>query len=123
MIKLINYFKTRNNPDVYLHIEKLIEPLPLYHIGMKFQYKRKSVRYDFGHSKNPIKLINTKSDKINHTIYLDKSKKTIDEVIEYEYKINRNYILGLNDCRHYTRNLAEWTTGIDTPIWNINRYL
>lgn len=54
-------------------------------------------------------------------IYWGESNKTLNEIIEFEKTINKNYKLGLNDCRHYSRELTKWALNKPTPIWKLNK--
>ena len=37
-------------------------------------------------------------------------------------KMEYNYILGFYDCRHYVRNLTQWSCYHPTPIWKLYEY-
>ena len=69
--------------------------------------------------------VNDRDDINSHIIFWGYTNKSLDEIIDYEKKLFRNYkyILGFNDCRHYTRILANWTTNKPTPIWRIKNIL
>ena len=48
---------------------------------------------------------------------------SIKEIIEYEKTINKNYILGIYDCRHYVNNLCLWSLNKSIPIWNLDKLI
>jgi len=56
-------------------------------------------------------------------LYLGTSNYSIDEIIELEKDLNKKYILGLNDCRHYVNNLCILTLNKEIPIWNLEKLL
>jgi len=59
----------------------------------------------------------------SHKLFWGYTDKSIKEIINYEQTLSNKYILGINDCRHYTRNLANWTTNKPSPIWKITDLL
>ena len=103
----------------------------IYHIGITFQNYDTTINYDIGEN-NKIKILPMipilpmlpKSNN-SHIIFWGYTDKSLDEIIDYEKKLFKNYkyILGFNDCRHYTRILANWTTNKPTPIWKIKNIL
>ena len=56
-------------------------------------------------------------------IFWGYSDKKISEIIDYEKNLEHTYILGINDCRHYVRNLTSWACNKPTPIWKLVRNL
>ena len=120
--KNLNYLFP-DKTQVYLHIERIAPIFPIYHIGITFTSLDSCIRYDIG---NKNKFIFTRRKKNSYrkidekyTIFWGYSNKTIPEIIEYEKTLNTRYLLGFNDCRHYTRRLALYTTYKASPIWNI----
>ena len=130
---LSNIVKNKNyEPTVYIHLSQIIPKTPIYHIGTIFDYEDIELRFDFGLYNLTIAELEYYYEKyidyfnLNLTskiIYWDKTNKTIDEVLEYESNLNKNYILCINDCRHYTRDLTDWATGNSTPIWNLYKLI
>ena len=115
------FFKTK----VYIHLEQLFYKKTIYNIGITFKRNIQSIRYDIrGYEISPIGfLTNEDNVKKNYkTIFWGYSNKTLKEIIEYEKNIDINYVLGLNDCRHYVNNLTEWCMNNGTPIWGLYRY-
>lgn len=117
ILNITNKFSPKTK--VYIHVEKLFPIIPIYHIGITFTNFRRTIRYDVGQA-HKIRLL-TPIIKItdSQTIFWGYSNKTIKEIINYEKSINHKYILGINDCRHYTRKLAIWSTNRSIPIWKI----
>lgn len=110
---------------VYLHIERITPILPIYHVGISFKNFYTTIRYDVGQV-NKISLLSRLPFNIkqeSHAIFWGYTDKSIKEIIAYENTLTDKYILGINDCRHYTRNLANWTTNKPTPIWKITDLL
>jgi hypothetical protein len=72
----------------------------------------------------PFRLVDyQRSDEYFETIdiYWGISNKSLDEIIEYEKTLNKKYILGFNDCRHYSRKLTNWALDKPTPIWKLHK--
>ena len=110
---------------VYIHISRIMPIVSIYHIGITFQNYDTTINYDIGEN-NKIRILPTlPKSKNSHIIFWGYTNKSLDEIIDYEKKLFRNYkyILGFNDCRHYTRILANWTTNKPTPIWRIKNIL
>jgi len=111
-----------NNLKVYLHIEQLFKFTNIYHVGITFKSIYKEIRYDIV----GLDLINrsvVSEFKLNKTIFWDYSFKTINEVIKYESNMKFNYVLGINDCRHYVRNLTTWACNNPSPVWKLKNLL
>jgi hypothetical protein len=141
--------KPSPNLDVHLHLEKFNEDLNLYHIGISFKNEDTVLRYDYRPFCEPTKceyktLISSTSstsvsstselrfvDKLyrfyipenvpNKTIYWGQTTKTLDEVIQFEKTLQKKYILGINDCRHYVNRFSRWAVNKRTPIWKLDK--
>ena len=117
--------------DVYIHIEKLYNRLPIYHIGVSFFNGYKTVRYDYRpFNKNgtyiTINRIHNDTFKNNiirsKTIYwcqIDLPLNYIDKCEREIVNCSPKYRLGINDCRHYARRLTLKTTKKPTPVWKL----
>ena len=57
----------------------------------------------------------------NKTIYWGETNKTLEEVQLFEKTLQRKYILGINDCRHYVNRFSKWALNKHTPIWNLHK--
>jgi len=57
----------------------------------------------------------------NKTIYWGETSKTLDEVVEFEKTMQKKYILGINDCRHYVNRFSRWALNKRTPIWKLDK--
>ena len=53
-------------------------------------------------------------------IYLGSTNYSLEEIIQYEKTINKKYILGIHDCRHYTNDLTQWCLNYTIPIWDLD---
>ena len=145
---LFSYIVPTYNPktQVHLHLEKFNNELNLYHIGISFKNEDILLRYDYRPFCEPTKceyktLISSTSvsstselrfvDKLyrfyipenvpNKTIYWGQTTKTLDEVIQFEKTLQKKYILGINDCRHYVNRFSRWAVNKQTPIWKLDK--
>ena len=102
----ISFMKYSNNPLSVLSL----------HLFKKSLLKISEDNY-YPNEYLPFNFENDLYESVN--IFWGISNKSLDEIIEYEKSINKNYILGFNDCRHYSRKLTKWTTNYPTPIWKL----
>ena len=58
---------------------------------------------------------------VNKTIYWGETSKTLNEVVEFEKTLQKKYILGINDCRHYVNRFSRWALNKRTPIWKLDK--
>ena len=50
--------------------------------------------------------------------------KSWAEILDYEAHLaKRRYVMGVYDCRHFSSELALFTTGRRTPVWDLHRLL
>ena len=102
--------------EVWLHLEKIDPIFPIFHVGVSFNNSNEEIRYDF-------RPLNDVTDNmLNKTIYWGYTDKSTMQILGHENNINlknQNYILGINDCRHYARKLTKWATGRPTPVWRL----
>jgi len=137
----VNNIKTQ----VHLHLEKFNNDLNLYHIGISFKNEDTMLRYDYRPFCDPAKCEYKTSSTIvsapnkelrfvdklyrfyipenvpNKTIYWGETSKTLDEVVQFEKTLQKNYILGINDCRHYVNKFSRWALNKRTPIWKLDK--
>jgi hypothetical protein len=148
---IFSYIMPTYNPktQVHLHLEKFNNELNLYPIGISFKNEDIVLRYDYRPFCDPTKceyktinnigvsssgVINKELrliDKIykfyipetlaNKTIYWGETSKTLDEVVEFEKTLQKKYILGINDCRHYVNRFSRWALNKRTPIWKLDK--
>jgi hypothetical protein len=113
-------FLLNKNTKIYIHLEQLIPCTNIYHIGVSFNKIFRSIRYDIRWIDIPyVNNITTQS----YTIFWDFTDYNIDKIIEYENGLDFKYILGIYDCRHYVRNLTQWSCNNPTPIWRLIEYI
>jgi hypothetical protein len=113
-------YKMNKKTKVYIHIEQLIPHSEIYHIGITFKTVSSQVRYDMvGKSmdKYTDASIGGKHSLYSTTLLWEYTDKTLDEVMEFEKNMEHQYVLGVNDCRHYVRLLTAWACDKPTPIW------
>ena len=113
-----NNYLNNKLTKVYIHIEPLIKYTNIYHIGITFKTIDNSIRYDIGSFDIKEQI---KSNVTSKNILWGISTKPLNTIVEYENTIIYNYLLGVYDCRHYVRNLTNWSTGIPTPIWELDK--
>ena len=136
-----------NPTKVYIHIEKPSKLL--IHTGISFENDNSKIRYDFRAFHNNNNYITTDEIRKNSTllfpnianiikykglddnidfidsttIYFGISNYSLDEIILLEETLNKNYILGINDCRHYVNNFCKLLLNKEIPIWNLEALL
>uniref|UniRef100_A0A6C0F7L3 PPPDE domain-containing protein n=1 Tax=viral metagenome TaxID=1070528 RepID=A0A6C0F7L3_9ZZZZ len=98
---------------VLLHIEKIFKFLPIYHVGVTYQYGPFKRRFDF----HP-KRLNIPIQGQRKTLNLGRSKRNPLQILHHEKQIKKNYFLTQNDCRHYTDDLLNYS--LDSPPDVIN---
>lgn len=101
--------------NVLLHIEEIRKGLPIYHVGITYKYGPFQKRYDFHPRTRAIA-----SNGYKKTINVGKLKKNPLHVLNYESELHeRNYLLFVNDCRHYTQKLINYSTDTTLDVVNI----
>ena len=55
-------------------------------------------------------------------VNLGTTLKTFDEIEMYSKEINKKYIFGFYDCRHYTDKMTSWAGVGNIPIWRLSKY-
>lgn len=53
-------------------------------------------------------------------IYWGTSNFSIEELIRIENNLDKNYLLGIYDCRHYVNEFCKIALDKEIPIWNLN---
>tara|TARA_Y100001980_G_C14269946_1_gene108261 strand:+ start:129 stop:584 length:456 start_codon:yes stop_codon:yes gene_type:complete len=133
---------------VYINIEKPNSIIT--HTGITFENKNEKIRYDFRAFNINDDYITTEKSRKNITLMFPKidarffhykgfnefrtnitffSKEillgttnySIEEIINHEKTMNKIYILGFHDCRHYVNELTLWCLNTSIPIWNLDR--
>ena len=151
MLVLFNFILGLIIPTkVYINIEKPNKIIT--HTGITFENNNNKIRYDFRAFNKDDDYLTTEESRKNVTlmfpkidpkffdykgfseyrtnitffskeILLGETDYSLKEIIEYEKTINKNYILGLYDCRHYVNELTLWSLNMSIPIWNLDRLL
>lgn len=146
LISLVIHSPTK----VYINLEK-VNPI-ITHSGITFENDNKNIRYDFRAFNNNHDYSTTEESRKNislmfpninskfldlkgfnefrddillysHDILIGTTNYSIEEIINYEKTMNKKYILGIYDCRHYVNNLCLWTLNITIPIWNLDKLI
>ena len=108
---------------VNLHIEQLIQNTNIYHIGISFDSIFDSIRYDVRGYNNFFYYNFFKNNLKEYNYLWDYTDKSLHEIKDYEISLKYKYILGFYDCRHYVRNLTDWSTNNPTPVWKLNKLI
>ena len=103
----ISFMTYTQNPLKAISLQVLNKPL---RVDGEDIYPFEFLRYRFNN--NTMETID---------IYWGISNKSLKEIIEFEKTLNKNYFVGINDCRHYSRKLTEWALNKPTPIWKLNK--
>ena len=130
---------------VSLHIERFSSKHNLLHSAISFSDGKQARRFDFRPFVPPgtsyettalerlqynqcmvdfLCLMETGQDSelMSKVIYWGDTNRTWAEVQDFEARLaRRRYVLGVNDCRHYTAELALFATGKQTPIWDLHK--
>jgi hypothetical protein len=122
---------------VNLHLEKFNKFYNLYHIGISFKNENdnKLIRYDYRpfseekslNTNQPViidkfyKLLLSKTIE-NITIFWGETNKTLEEIEVFEKTLQKKYILGIYDCRHYVNCFSLWSLNKKTPIWKLHKF-
>ncbi len=138
-----NIIVSKNPTNVYIHLVKFNEQCNLFHIGISFINSDRTIRYDFSTSQrdnnyitytndnyitynydncnNIFDYLKSNSNNNKKTIFWGVSNKSIDEIIIYEKCLQKQYILGFYDCRHYVNKFTDWGLNKPTPIWSLHK--
>jgi hypothetical protein len=124
--------------QVHLHLEKFNTHFNLFHIGISFENEEYAIRYDYvpfrEQANDKVNFENDKKvsilDKLyqcllpkkieTRMIYWGETHKTFEEIELFEQTLQKKYILGIHDCRHYVNKFSIWAVNKKTPIWKLN---
>ena len=136
------------NTKVTLHLEKINKYF--IHTGISFNRLNKNIRFDYRSFNDNNNYITTEYSRKNFTqifpglnlsedfnyqefnnyrknIYLYNkdiivgyTNINLNKIIEFEKTLQKKYILGIYDCRHYTNRLLKYSLNKTIPIWNLN---
>tara|TARA_B110000971_G_scaffold136118_1_gene139163 strand:+ start:8457 stop:8933 length:477 start_codon:yes stop_codon:yes gene_type:complete len=59
---------------------------------------------------------------IKKDVILGSTEKTFQEIETYSCIINKKYIFGIYDCRHYVDKMSIFCDTGNIPIWNLKSY-
>ncbi len=146
---LINFLTLLIKTKVVLHLEQ-INPYMI-HTGISFQNCFKNIRYDYRSFNDDMSYITTYKIrqnfnmifpnfplKVNNFDYEDYQKNikkykkdillgysnyTLTEICKFEKRLQKRYIIGFYDCRHYTNQFSIWAVNKSIPIWNLEKLL
>jgi hypothetical protein len=122
----------------HLHLEKFNTHYNLFHIGISFENEEYAIRYDYvpfrEQANDKVNFENDKKvsilDKLyqcllpkkieTRMIYWGETHKTFEEIELFEQTLQKKYILGIHDCRHYVNKFSIWAVNKKTPIWKLN---
>jgi len=95
---------------VVLHVEEIFPRVPIYHVAVGYKWGPFYKRYDF-HPK--VFQVPTRGRK--KSVSLGNSRKDPLSIAVHELGVNKTYFLGINDCRHYSQDLLDYTFKEDAP--------
>lgn len=151
MFILLNFILSLIIPTkVYINLEK-INPV-ITHTGITFKNDKDIIRFDFRAFNDDDNYLTTPETRLNisemfpnlnykfleykgfnefrsdvllnnNEVFLGETNLTLHEIIEYEKTINKKYILGIYDCRHYVNEFSLWSLNKSSPIWNLHKLL
>ncbi len=136
------------NTKVVLHLEK-INPYFI-HSGISFRRLNRNIRFDYRSFNDNNNYITTEESRKNFReifpglnlpedfnylefnsyrenidsykkdIVIGYTKINLNKIIDFEKTLQKKYILGIYDCRHYTNKLLKYSLNKTIPIWNLN---
>jgi len=59
---------------------------------------------------------------IKKDVIVGSTEKTFQEIETYSNSINKKYIFGIYDCRHYVDKMSVFCDTGNIPIWNLKSY-
>ena len=89
----------------YLHIEQIFPLLPIYHVAVSFKAGPFRKRYDFHPARR--KIDNKTKPARTHSIKLGTPKVSPWKLRSLDRGIDTNYMLFINDCRHFTKAVID----------------
>jgi len=112
---------------VYIHLERFNKRPSLIHTGISFTDEAKTVRYDFRSRpfhNGTYETTDIKSECNTRTIKWGETSRSWEDISRFELQqlCKNQYVLGVYDCRHYTRDFTLWSCPNlpSTPVWKIN---
>ena len=100
--------------NVTLHVEQIFRRLPIYHVGVTYSYGPFKKRYDFHPRRTRVGINGKRKD-----FHIGKTKRNPIEILLHEQGMNKDYFLFAHDCRHYTRELLEYSMDNDIDVVNV----
>jgi hypothetical protein len=100
---------------IVLRVEKIFTKLPIYHVGLSYKCGPLVIKnVDFHPKFNGIRV---KGEK--RQIHLGNTHKNIIDILLFEQTMNKDYFLLFHDCRHYTKELLEYSTNKPYDLTNL----
>lgn len=116
-----------SSKGVYIHLERFNKRPSLIHTGISFTDEAKTVRYDFRSRpfhNGTYETTDMKNECNTRTIKWGETSRSWEDISRFELEqlCNKQYVLGVYDCRHYTRDFTQWSCPNlpSTPVWKIN---
>ena len=116
-----------SSKGVYIHLERFNKRPTLIHTGISFTDEVKTIRYDFRsrpfHT-GTYETTGVKSECNTRTIKWGETCRSWEDISRFELEqlCTKQYVLGVYDCRHYTRDFIKWSCPNLplTPVWKTN---
>jgi len=116
-----------SSKGVYIHLERFNKRPSLIHTGISFTDEAKTVRYDFRSRlfyNGTYETTHRKSKCDTRTIKWGETSRSWEDISRFELDqlCTKPYVLGVYDCRHYTRDFIRWSCPNlpSTPVWKIH---
>ena len=95
--------------EVLLHMEEILgRGVPVYHVAMGYRLGPFSRRFDF-HPTNGNNMRKVLRAGDRRVVRLGRTRRTMREVVSFENGLDKRYFLALNDCRHYTQRMLDFS--------------
>lgn len=130
---------------IRLHLERFNRRYNLYHIGVSATAPHRSVRFDYrafndNHSyvtvderhdpreprdvlapRNALATIGWREMPVERkTVVWGVSDLSVEDICCFERGLRRKYVLGVYDCRHYTRDMTRHCLDRPSPVWSLD---
>lgn len=100
--------------NVTVHVEQIFKHMPIYHVGVTYSCGPFRKRYDFHPKRFRIGI-----DGNRRQIHIGKTTRSPVDILLHERRMNKDYFLFARDCRHYTRDLIQYSTDSTLDVVNI----
>ena len=102
---------------VYVHLEELLgRGVPVYHVAVEYRLGPLTRRFDYGPWRGGKKKRGGSTRGRSREVCLGRCKRGIGEVYTLEQQLaGRAYVLMVNDCRHYSNAMVQYSVDEEAP--------